>query len=719
MPNKHKTKKQFIDELHALRERITQLEKLEEERERIQKMLKESEDMYKILVTTSPDAVTITNLEGEITEVSQRTLHLHGFDTPEELLGKNALELIAPFDHEKARDNIMKTLKEGSVRNVEYTLLKKDGTSFFGELNASVVLDSSGKPKAFIGITRDITERKKIEEVLQQAQKELEKQVEHCTADLEATGKRLQQQIMGRRRAEDALQESKAQFRRIVDLSPFAISILNALGHYLYINKKFTDLFGYTLEDIPTGKEWFNLAFPDTEYRQKAKSFWKSDITKLKQGAVKPRTFKIRCKDSTFRDVILRPIAMEDDQWFLIYEDITERRHAEEEKEQLESHLRQTQKMEAIGTLAGGIAHDFNNILSIILGYTELAIENAGKKSQAQSPMRGIIKACTRGKDLVRQILTFSSDVDQERKPIKIKPIIEDALGFIRASLPSTIEIRQKIDRDCGVIMANPTQIHQIIINLCSNAYHAMGESGGTLHLQLTMIDVDSHSKWSDLHLTEGKYLKLTVTDTGHGIEKADLERIFDPFFTKKPPGKGTGLGLSIVHGIVKSHEGVISVKSELNKGTSFSIYLPCINQVTATKELKKSTISKGNEHVLFIDDEESIIEATKILLERLNYKVTTLKSSSEALSMFHKTPDKFDIVITDQTMPTMTGIELAGKLMLIRPNIPIILTTGYNEAITKEKAKKIGICECIIKPFLPSDLARAIRRIMDERYTV
>jgi CheY-like chemotaxis protein len=329
--------------------------------------------------------------------------------------------------------------------------------------------------------------------------------------------------------------------------------------------------------------------------------------------------------------------------------------------------------------------------------------------------MDEVIDACHRGKDLVRQILTFSRKVEVERKPVKIQPILNEAIRFMRASLPSTIEIRQKIDPECGIVMANPTQIHQIVMNLCSNAYHSMRASGGTLEVTLEEVKIDPNLQRLCQALKDGSYLRLTVRDTGHGIEKSNLERIFDPFFTTKPPGEGSGMGLSTVHGIVKAHEGEITVESEIGKGTVFHIYLPCLGHEITTKEFKPEPIPKGQERILFVDDEPSLVNTAKIILERYGYQVTAVTNALEALEIFHRNPDEFDLVITDQTLPAMTGANLAGQLRLIRPTIPVILTSGYSEVITPEKAREIGICEYIMKPFFARDLAKAIRRVLDQ----
>ena len=396
--------------------------------------------------------------------------------------------------------------------------------------------------------------------------------------------------------------------------------------------------------------------------------------------------------------------------------DFSARKQTLEEKERLEVQLQQAQKMEAIGTLAGGIAHDFNNILFPIIGYTEMVMDDVQKNSVARGNLEQVLKAANRATDLVRQILAFSRQSEQELKPLRIQLLLKEALKPLRASLPSTIEIRHKIDNNCGAVMADFTQMHQLIMNLCTNAYHAMRENGGLLEATLTEVELDSDDLRSNLDLNPGTYLKLIVTDTGHGMDRIVMERIFEPFFTTKDPGEGTGMGLSIVHGVVKSHGGRITVYSEPGEGTTFQVYLPRIDIKGTEREIRPSEpVPKGKERILFVDDEVPIVQMMQQMLESLGYHVTARTSSIEALEAFHSQPDKFDLVLTDQTMPNMTGAKLAQKLIEIRPDIPIILFTGFSERITEESAKTIGIRQYVMKPVVRGELARAIRRVLDQ----
>ncbi len=384
---------------------------------------------------------------------------------------------------------------------------------------------------------------------------------------------------------------------------------------------------------------------------------------------------------------------------------------------ELETQLRQAQKMEAMGTLAGGIAHDFNNILSAILGYTELAMASMDEDCKNYSRLGEVIKAGVRASDLVKQILTFSRQTEHERKPMQLQPVVKEALKLLRGSLPTTIEIRQQIDTDCGTVLADPTRMHQIIMNLCTNAYHAMNETGGILEVKLSERHITEKEAAAHIDLKSGQYACLTVSDNGCGMDSHTIDRIFEPYFTTKKTGKGTGLGLATVHGIVKSHDGAISVQSEPGKGSTFCIYLPVSlsRNETAAAAKDDHELPMGSEHILFVDDEEALVEMENSILQHLGYRVTAHTSSLDALRAFETSPESFDLVITDQTMPRMTGFELAQRLMKIRPDIPVILCSGFTEYLTENQIKQAGIREYIPKPIITRNLAATIREVLQE----
>jgi signal transduction histidine kinase/ActR/RegA family two-component response regulator len=402
---------------------------------------------------------------------------------------------------------------------------------------------------------------------------------------------------------------------------------------------------------------------------------------------------------------------MMDAMWKLI-----QRKRNESEKKEMEARLGQAQKMQAIGTLAGGIAHDFNNILAAIIGYTEMAMGDIPQKSPLHDDLEQVLKAGYRARDLVKQILAFSRHGHQELKPVLIASIVEEGVKLLRASIPSTIEIRLSISCPRAVVNADATQIHQVLMNLGANAAHAMREKGGMLDIGLSesVIETDA-APYPELK--PGAYVRLSVSDTGHGIEKANLHRIFDPYFTTKGPGEGTGLGLAAVHGIIERHGGFVSVYSEPGLGATFNILLPRVGDIPAATEMEEPVlISGGNERVLLVDDEEAIVAMVKKMLDRLGYRVSATTSASEALNLFLADPEGFDIIITDYTMPHMNGMDLAKSALNARPDIPIILATGFSEMVTEDRALATGIRAFVMKPISKQKIAETIRQAMSQR---
>ncbi len=399
-----------------------------------------------------------------------------------------------------------------------------------------------------------------------------------------------------------------------------------------------------------------------------------------------------------------------------IVRDITEKKHAEAERQKLESQLQQARRMESIGTLAGGIAHDFNNILVPILGYAEMILNKIPEDSELHRNVLSIIKAAQRAKNLVQQILTFSRQDDKKKSPFNVLPVIKETLKLLRASIPTTVKIIENIlIKNNEIILGEPIQIHQIVMNLCTNAYHAMEDTGGTLEINLSEIELDI-ADLQNKNMKPGKYIKLVISDSGHGIAPEIVKRIFEPFFTTKRSEKGTGMGLSVVHGIVNELGGSINVFSELEKGSTFHVCLPIVEMSLEEKSAEPSYRKlTGNEKILVVDDDVDIIEIEQLILEEHGYKVTKYTSSEEALKEFSSSPDKYDLVITDMTMPGITGDKLAQKIFKIRQNIPIILCTGFNEQINESKARSIGIHAFLIKPVRMIELCGTIRSVLDK----
>jgi PAS domain S-box-containing protein len=512
--------------------------------------------------------------------------------------------------------------------------------------------------------------------------------------------------INERKKAEQALKSEKEKFQVLVEESPFGVALINKQGVYEYVNPRFVEIFGYTLDNIATGREWFRKAYPDPEYRKRVAEDWKQDLASAPNGEIQPKIFSVRCKDGGEKIIHFRRVTMEKGDQLVIYEDITTQKR-------LEAQLRQAQKMEAIGTLAGGIAHDFNNILAAIMGFSELTMLEFPPGSPGRHNLMEVINASHRARDMVKQILAFSRQTEQEQKPVTFSPIVKEALKMLRASLPTTIEIHQHIEDKSGRIEADPTQLHQVLMNLCANAGHAMREKGGILEVRLSRVVID---RITPLHsnLQPGPHLMLSVSDTGHGMDSGVLERIFDPYFTTKEMGEGTGLGLAVVHGIIKSHKGAITVQSKPDQGTVFKIYLPLLENAVNEESKPEESLPGGRGRILFVDDEKTLAEMGQKMLEHLGYEVVTKTSSVEALTVFQENRDLFDLVITDVTMPQMTGDKLAKELISIRPDIPIILCTGFSERITEKNVKELGVREFAMKPLTLQKLATSIRNVLD-----
>jgi len=391
------------------------------------------------------------------------------------------------------------------------------------------------------------------------------------------------------------------------------------------------------------------------------------------------------------------------------------RKRHEKDKTKLEDQLIQLQKMETIGTLAGGIAHDFNNILTPILGYTEMALEEMSEDSTLRYDIEQINSAAVRGKDLVQQILTFSRQVDFDKKPLKLDEVVTEVLKLIRASFPSNIEIRQELDKQCGTVLADSTQMHQIIMNLCTNAYHAMMGKGGVLTIKLEKKKVGARFITGSAKIQKGTYVRLTISDNGHGMDKRTVERIFEPFFTMKEVGSGSGLGLSVVHGIVSNYQGSIVVESEPGKGSSFAIYLPQHSEHYDDVKADTQRMKKGKGSIMFVDDEKEITFMGKRMLESLGYTVDIRTDSQEALEAFRSNPHKYDVLVTDQAMPKLMGTELIARVREVRPDMKSIIITGYQDSIPPNAMEQYGIADIISKPLILSEFSELIGKVLDQ----
>ena len=521
--------------------------------------------------------------------------------------------------------------------------------------------------------------------------------------------------ISDRKYAEEALRESEERFRAIFEQAAVGIAHNDLEGKFLRVNQRFCDLFGYTQEQLKK-LSVNDITHPDDLEVER------SQIEKLLAGekdvhVMEKRFFRQDGSEMWGKVTvsIVRNSAGRPKYFIGVLEDITAQKRIQAEKKRLEIQLRQAQKMEAVGTLAGGIAHDFNNILGAIIGYAEIMqMYDLPDDSPIRPSLDQVLKAGHRAKDLVKQILTFSRQSEKELKPIQLHPIVNEVVKFLRATLPATIEIRQHIEAKTGAVLADPTQIHQVLMNLCTNAHHAMWENGGLLEISLTHVEINAGEANQFEGLESGVYQKISVSDTGHGMPPEILERIFDPYFTTKEKGVGTGMGLAVVHGIIKRHNGAVRVDSNPGRGTCFHVYLPVIESQARLELEKYDPLPMGNERILFVDDELALVNLGKQMLNRLGYHVVTRTSPSEARALIKERPEQFDLVITDMTMPQMTGEELARELIELQPDIPIILCTGFSEKMSIEKAKSMGIRGFLLKPLTVRDLAETIRNVLD-----
>jgi PAS domain S-box-containing protein len=544
-------------------------------------------------------------------------------------------------------------------------------------------------------LEKEIKERKAAEDKLNQYRNRLEELIKERTKQLKKANEHLRQEIVERKQAEELY--------KTLAFSSHAGVYIAQEGNLQFVNPRILEYTGYS-EDKLLGHYTLDFIHPDD------RAMVRKNVADMMKGTkTAPYEYRIIDREGNIKWLMetVKPIIYKGDRALLGNTmDITERY-------QMEKFLNQSQKMQAIGTLAGGIAHDFNNILGAMIGYTEMAqFETSPDKRQYY--LDQVIRACDRAKNLVNQILTFSRQREQERKPILLAPIIKEGIKLLRSSLPSTIKITQSISDSQLMVLADPTQIHQVLMNLCTNAAHAMQEGGGILNIQLIQKWIYPVQTTRPIGLEPGDYAELVVNDTGYGIDSSIIDRIFDPFFTTKKPGEGTGLGLSVVYGIVRNHGGAIDVASTPGQGTTFNIYLPLIKTDTEIEEKVAETVHGGSERILFVDDEAALVEGGKELLASLGYRVTPRMSSVEALDVFRERPHDFDLVITDMTMPNMTGVDLARELLKIRPNIPIIICTGYSHVMSEEMAKSIGIRRLAMKPLFRKDLAKAIREVLE-----
>jgi len=653
------------------------------DKRRAEEALVKSEALYRLLAENASDMITRHKPDSTILYVTPSCESMLGY-TPGEMIGKPASEFTVPEDMEGlwAVLNAAKDTGEDRYR-LEFRLIRKDGSLMWAETVSRLIRDSQGDVVEIQSSVRDITKR---------------------------------------REAEDSLKKNETLYRLLAENASDIIFTLDPDLRFTYISPSVTRIRGYSVEEAMSQSIEQVLAPGSLEqvirvYQEEMEKEHEEPLDLWRKRTLELEEY---CKDgstiwteTTFS--ILRDHQKRLSGFLGITRDISERRRSALEKARLEAQLAHAQKMESIGTLAGGIAHDFNNILAAIIGYSELALDDLGSPDKARAEIGEVLKAGDRARDLVGQILTFSRKTETSYSPLALRTVMKESLKMLRSVIPTTVEIRQDL-ADSGLVMSDPTQINQILMNLCTNAAHAMEESGGMLELKLHKVTLDKGTA-AVLDVRDGPYLRLTVSDTGHGMPPDVMEKIFEPYFTTKKIGRGTGLGLSVVHGIVKSHGGAITCSSTPGVGTTFEVYLPEVHTVEKGQEkTTKHPYEKGTERILFVDDEPSLVSLAQKMLGRIGYKVSTKTDSREALSLFREHPDQFDLVITDMTMPGLPGDVLARNLLEIRGDIPIILCTGYSERISEEKAKGMGVRALVLKPFEMRELTKTLRRVLDAK---
>lgn len=516
------------------------------------------------------------------------------------------------------------------------------------------------------------------------------------------------------REAQETLRESEEKYRQIFENIQDIYYEVTLDGSIIEISPSVNTISGYTREEL-IGSDLYDI-YTESEPRAAFLN------TLLERGTVNDHEINVLDKNGSVRSCSLSAYVVRDDQGkpykiVGLLRDISERIKADKERNQLQIKLQQAQKMEAIGTLAGGIAHDFNNILGVIVGNAELAMFDLPEGSPGHNNLLEIREATLRARDLVNQILLFARQKEHRIARIQMETIAKESLKMLRASIPSTVQIRQEIREGLPPVLADPSSIQQIIMNLCTNAAQSMDSEGGTLEVGLSATHLDAPRDTLSGHIPEGRYLELRVRDTGPGIAARNLGRIFDPFFTTKDVGEGTGLGLAVVHGIVEDRRGGITVETEEGRGTTFTVYLPASEEAfyEAEKEQERE-LPTGTEQVLFVDDEREITTVVKQMLEHQGYEVQTRTNGADALECFKQEPQRFDLVVTDMTMPGMRGDKLAEEILALRPDIPVILCTGYSKQISEEKARELGIRAFVMKPLTQHEFSRTVRRVLDER---
>jgi len=654
-----------------LEKRVRELEHAESQRKRTEEKLNESERQFRQVTETiqdvfwmsTPGITKMVYVSPAYEKIWKRNTQLL-YESP-----RSYLQVIHPDDLEQYLAFIDTYHAKGKAYQCEYRILPEPVTMMWIRESGYPITDGNGDTVLMTGVCTDITEIKRIQEVLSR---------------------------------------SMNMMSSLLEQSPVPTFLKDRRGRYLFVNRSYAERVDKSQKEVVGLTDYDIVAEPET-----AECFQSNDnlIFQNHEVIAEESTFTVASGVYSFMTMKF-PVFNDKGEVYAVGGvsfDITDRKQMEEQK-------RQVQKMESIGLLAGGIAHDFNNIMAIIVGNTELALDDVPKWNSAHSSLEEIKKASLRAKNIVKQLLSFSRKADEKLQPIQIGIVIKDALKFLRSTIPTTINIHRDIQTIDETILADPTQINQIIMNLCINASHAMEQTGGDLTVNVEKVILDGNSVKDYPDLKNGDHVKIIVSDTGPGIGPEIIDQIFDPYFTTKEVGKGSGMGLAVVHGIVKNSGGAIGVESSQGKGTKFIIFFPLATEKPMAEAKTLQDIPRGNETILFVDDEISIVKMVQRMFERLGYKVETATTPQDALERFSLNPDHFDLVITDMTMPQMTGVKLSEKLMEICPDIPIIICTGHSALVDEKRAKDLSLAAYIMKPIDMQETAQTIRKVLDKK---
>ncbi len=647
------------------------------ERKQAEETLRQSEEKYRTVLETIEDGYYEVDLAGNFTFFNDSVCRILGYSR-KELIGINNRQYTDEENARKLYEAFNKVYLTGKpTKEFDWEVIRKDGTKRIGEVSISLIKDREGKPVGFRGIARDVTQRKQ---------------------------------------AEEALRVEKQRFQTLLENAPFGMVMIDREGNFKYINSKFIELFGYELNEVPNGKEWFRKAYPDPDYRHQVIETWINDSNISEPGEKIPRIFSATCKDKTKKIIRFITVQLATGEYLISCEDITLIQRTEEEKAALAEQLRQSQKMEAIGRLAGGIAHDFNNLLTVIRGYSQLSLMDLSENEKLRGHIEEIQRASQKASDLTHHLLAFSRRQIMEMKILDLNALLKDLDRMLHRVIGEDIELTYRLANHLGRVKIDVGQIEQVILNLAVNARDAM-PTGGKLTIETSNAELDETYARTHIGSKPGHYVMLSVSDTGVGMMPEVRERAFEPFFTTKERGKGTGLGLSTVYGIVKQSGGNIWAYSEPGKGTTFKIYLPRVDEFLkeAVEKAEAAEILKGSETILVVEDEEEVLKLVAQILTGQGYSVIEASDGDEAMD-FAKQHEKkpIHLLLTDVVMPGLSGAKLAETLRVEHPGLKVLYMSGYTDnAIVHHGVLEEGI-NYIQKPFTLDALARKVRDVLD-----